>query len=51
MMSELCMLAEQGKLRAPNCAEHPLTDGNFQVALDQAMEPYIGAKQLLNMQV
>lgn len=49
MMSELCSLAEEGKLRAPSCTEHPLTDGSYQVALNQSMEPYIGAKQLLNM--
>ena len=50
MMAELCSLADQGKLCAPNSTVHPLTDGSFQVALDQSMEPYIGAKQLLNMQ-
>ena len=50
MMSELCSLVEEGKLRAPISTEHALTEGSFQLALDQSMQPFIGAKQLLRMQ-
>ena len=45
MLSELCDLAEQGKLRPPLCTEHLLE--NYTTALSQAMVPYIGSKQLL----
>lgn len=50
MMSELCSLVEEGKLRAPPYTESPLVDGQFQVAFDNSMKPMIGAKQLFNMQ-
>lgn len=50
MMSDLCTLAEEGKLRPPLCTEHSLAEGSYQLALEQAMEPYIGTKQLLNFQ-
>ena len=49
MMNELCCLAEEGKFLAPLCAEYPLVEGQFQKALDNSMEPFIGAKQLLRM--
>ena len=50
MMSELCTLAENGRLRAPAHTVAQLLDGQFQTALDNAMKPMIGAKQLLSMQ-
>ena len=50
MMSELCSLVEEGKFKAPSCTVHPLTEGNFEVALDNSMAEYIGTKQLLNIQ-
>lgn len=47
MVADLCNLAEQGKLRPKPCTEYPLQD--FKSALSKAMEPFIGAKQLLVM--
>ena len=51
MMEELCSLAEKGSLRAPVCTEAAFTDGQFQEALDRSMQPFIGAKQVFNMQI
>lgn len=50
MMSELCALGEEGKLRPPQCVEYSLTEDSYQAALDRAMEPFIGTKQMLVMQ-
>ena len=47
MMSDLCSLVEQGKLRPKPSEEHPLAD--YRTALGKAMQPFIGAKQLLCM--
>lgn len=47
MMSDLCSLAEQGQLRPKPCEEHPLAD--YRTALSKAMQPFVGAKQLLCM--
>ena len=47
MMSDLSLLAEGGKLRPKPCQEYPLED--YKTALSKAMEPFVGAKQLLNM--
>ena len=48
MMSEVCRLAEQGRLKPPLCQVHPLMD--YRAALARAMEPFVGTKQLLDMQ-
>ena len=47
MMSDLCDLGVEGKLRAPPCTEYHLE--YFRTALSRAMEPYIGRKQVLRM--
>lgn len=47
MMSELSSLAERGQLRPKPSEEYPLED--FKAALSKAMEPFVGAKQLLSM--
>jgi hypothetical protein len=49
MMSELCSLVEEGRLRPPAHTVSPLTEGQFKVALENSMTPMIGAKQLLDM--
>lgn len=48
MMSELCSLAEEGKLQPPLCTEHALAEGRFRTAFRKSMESYVGAKQLLD---
>lgn len=50
IISELCSLAEEGKLRPPTNTVSALEDGQFQVALDNSMKSMIGAKQLFDMQ-
>ena len=47
MMSDLCSLAEEGRLRPKPCLEHPLED--YKTALGKAMEAFVGVKQLLRM--
>ena len=47
MMSDLCDLAVYGQLKAKQCEEHSVED--FKSALNKAMLPYVGVKQLLNM--
>ena len=49
MMSELCRLAEEGLLRPPLCMVNPSTLDAVQDALDKAVLPYIGHKQLIRM--
>ncbi|KAF7708703.1 hypothetical protein HF521_017760 [Silurus meridionalis] len=47
MLEELCTLIRAGKLAAPFCSEVTMKD--FHKALDNAMKPYISAKQILVM--
>lgn len=47
MMSDLCELAKEGKLKPPLYSEYSLRD--YKAALRKAMEPFIGTKQLLAM--
>ena len=49
MMSDLCTLAEQGKLRPKPSVEYPLDD--YKTALSKAMQPFVGEKQLLKMKL
>ncbi len=48
MMEDLCALAAQGGLKAKHCETYPLRD--YQTALNKAMTPFAGTKQLINMQ-
>lgn len=47
MLGELCTLIRAGKLSAPSCSEVEMKD--FHKALDNAMKPFISAKQILVM--
>lgn len=47
MMSDLCTLAEKGKLRPKPSVEYQLED--YKAALSKAMQPFVGEKQLLKM--
>ena len=46
MMAELCQLAEKGLLRAPPCNENGLGEEDIGKAMDNALMPFIGLKQL-----
>lgn len=49
MMSELGRLAEEGLLRPPLCTENPPYRESVREALENAMLPFIGRKQLIRM--
>ncbi|XP_064382243.1 enoyl-[acyl-carrier-protein] reductase, mitochondrial-like [Halichondria panicea] len=48
MIDELCALAAQGSLKAKHCLTHPLNE--YRTALCKSMTPFVGTKQLINMQ-
>ncbi|MBN3290832.1 MECR protein, partial [Polypterus senegalus] len=47
MISSLCSLIRQGKLKAPAYTEVPITD--YKTALENAMKPFSSSKQILIM--